>query len=198
MKKLKSKFIGTVIGPYFILDTVQVLIPSGKLVTKYKVRCNKCGTIEIKQKNQIDRIKADGCMNCSKPKHTPKLTITQRNYNNYKKKIERHDRKSSKPVKFKLSLEEFDKLVHGDCVYCGSKPSFPLRFKNEFKNRDVENFNGIDRVDSNKDYIIDNCVSCCSKCNRMKSDFKKDDFLTHIKKIHNFNKCLTTIEKQHC
>lgn len=191
-----SKIVGTIIGPYTILETVKVEIPSGKSVTKYKVKCNKCGTVEIKQKNQLDRIKANGCMNCTNKKFTPKLTLTQRNYNNYKKKIETHDMKSSKNIKFKLSFEEFDKLVHGNCVYCGSEPSFPLRFKNEFKNREIENFNGIDRIDADKDYTIDNCVSCCSMCNRMKSDFKKDDFFKHVEKIYNFNKCLTTIEKQ--
>lgn len=191
---LKSKIVGTIVGPYTVLETVQVKIPSGRSVTKYKVQCNKCGTVEIKQKNQLDRIKSDGCMNCSSPKHTPKLSLTKRNYNNYKTKIETHHMKSSKQIKFKLSFEEFDELVHGDCVYCGNAPTFPLRFKNDFKNREIEYFNGIDRIDSNQDYTKENCVSCCSMCNRMKSDFNKDEFLNHIDKIHNFNKCLTTIE----
>lgn len=190
----KSKLIGSIIGPYTILRTVQVQLPCGKKVTKYEVKCNKCGTVEIKQKNQIDRIKSDGCMNCSNRTMKIRKSLTERNYSNYKKKIEQHDMKSSKNLKFNLTLEEFDILTHGNCVYCGAAPSFPMRFKNDFKNREIEHFNGIDRIDSDKNYDLDNCVSCCSMCNRMKSDFNKNDFLKHIEKIHSFNMCSTTIE----
>ena len=46
-----------------------------------------------------------------------------------------------------------------------------------------------------KGYTIDNCVPCYSKCNLMKSNFKKEDFLQHISKIYKFSISSTTIPK---
>jgi hypothetical protein len=45
-------------------------------------------------------------------------------------------------------------------------------------------YNGIDRVDSNKGYELDNCVPCCFTHNGMKSDLTKEDFLIAIKKVY--------------
>ena len=45
--------------------------------------------------------------------------------------------------------------------------------------------NGIDRLDSSKPYEVDNCVSCCSKCNYMKQDNTEQEFIDQIKKIYN-------------
>ena len=45
-------------------------------------------------------------------------------------------------------------------------------------------YNGIDRVDNKIGYELDNCVSCCIKCNKAKSYFGQDEFLNHIKKIY--------------
>lgn len=67
---------------------------------------------------------------------------------------------------FKLSFAQFTKLFIGECRYCG-----------------VENARGIDRVDNNIGYIIDNCVSCCGVCNKMKWKLNQDDFLEKVKQI---------------
>ena len=56
---------------------------------------------------------------------------------------------------FNLSLKEFETLWQKDCSYCG---------------RSIITI-GIDRVDSSVGYQIDNVVSCCTVCNRLKSDF---------------------------
>lgn len=49
--------------------------------------------------------------------------------------------------------------------------------------------NGVDRVDSSKGYEIENCVPCCSMCNRMKNGFEYKDFLSKIEKIYS-NHCM--------
>lgn len=46
--------------------------------------------------------------------------------------------------------------------------------------------NGIDRIDSSKDYSSDNCVPCCSRCNIMKLNIPYSEFLDSIKKIYNY------------
>jgi hypothetical protein len=75
-----------------------------------------------------------------------------------------------KNLQFNLSIEQFNTLVNSHCHYC-----------DEY---DETRVIGIDRVDSNRGYHIDNVVPCCSTCNFMKSDLEKDNFLNHICKIY--------------
>ena len=182
------KIIGEIIGPFKVLETIRHINPNGKAITKYKCECIKCGSIQIKQLHHLKGFKGDGCLECTdKLTPKPRMSINERNYSNYKQKI-----KSQTSHNFKLSFEEFDSIVSKNCYYCGSEPIFPERFKNEFKNREIEYFNGIDRIDSNKGYILNNCVPCCSTCNRMKSDMIQLEFLNHVEKIYKFNKSSTT------
>jgi hypothetical protein len=48
--------------------------------------------------------------------------------------------------------------------------------------------NGIDRINSNKGYFIDNCVSCCFQCNSMKERKSINDFLDICEHIVSYNK----------
>lgn len=91
---------------------------------------------------------------------------------------------------FDLNFIEFNNLIIRDCHYCGEKPvEISKRWKQRmYKTQPILNINGIDRVNSLKGYSIDNCVSCCTKCNLMKNIFSKDDFINHVNKICNFNK----------
>lgn len=183
------KIIGKQFGGLKVLNTVRITQSNGNMITKYEVQCIKCGSITLKSKSQLDRFTADGCMECTKKgTRKPTLSIEERNYNNYKSKIQHQ----CTDKEFTLSLEEFSNITKQNCYYCNSEPVFPERFKNEFKQREIEYFNGIDRIDSSKGYILDNCVPCCSICNRMKSDLNQEFFLNHINKIYNFNKSSTT------
>lgn len=57
-------------------------------------------------------------------------------------------------IKFNLSIKDFISFWRKPCHYC---------------NRAIETI-GIDRIDSDKGYIVDNCVPCCSTCNWIKMD----------------------------
>jgi hypothetical protein len=48
--------------------------------------------------------------------------------------------------------------------------------------------NGIDRIDSSKEYSVENCVPCCKKCNIMKNVYSMTDFIDQVHKISNFQK----------
>lgn len=73
-----------------------------------------------------------------------------------------------------LSFQEFVNLSQMDCHYCGAKP---LCIKEDIK------WNGVDRIDSNLDHKINNCVSCCKYCNFAKNNLDINDFYNHINKI---------------
>jgi hypothetical protein len=77
---------------------------------------------------------------------------------------------------FSLTLEDFKTLCSSDCFYCKAKPNGKMQVGREKRN-------GIDRIDNSIGYRIDNCVSCCWTCNRMKGTMSHIDFLAHVKKI---------------
>lgn len=76
-------------------------------------------------------------------------------------------------LNFDLSLEEFDKITSNPCVYCGQYNG----------NYFGKYFCGIDRIDSSNGYVLNNCVSCCTTCNTMKSNRSVTDWMNHMKQI---------------
>lgn len=72
-------------------------------------------------------------------------------------------------ISFDLSKEEFLTFWRQPCFYCNS---------------DIETI-GIDRIDSNLGYRIDNIVPCCAICNTMKLALPRDIFIEHCHKIVN-------------
>ena len=85
---------------------------------------------------------------------------------------------------FFLTKEQSIKLFESNCFYCGSEPSNFMSSKNY---NGGYAYNGIDRIDSDSDYTIENSVACCFLCNRMKSNISQDIFLSHVHKIAEWN-----------
>lgn len=86
-------------------------------------------------------------------------------------------------------FEDFLKLSQKSCHYCGKEPerifnlyskfdSHPLKDEADFK------YNGLDRIDSDKDHSLNNIVPCCTDCNIMKNNKSVQEFLDHIKAIY--------------
>jgi len=63
-------------------------------------------------------------------------------------------------------------LMKNQCYYC-------------FDNNII---NGIDRVDNNRGYEKDNCVTCCFQCNNMKGIKNKDEFFSICEHIATYQK----------
>ena len=85
-------------------------------------------------------------------------------------------RATDKGLSFALTKEEFRALTKGDCFYCGTKPA-QLGYPNHLIKIPYV-YNGVDRLDSSGGYSLENCVSCCSRCNYMKSDYSVTDFIS--------------------
>jgi hypothetical protein len=74
-----------------------------------------------------------------------------------------------------LTREQMSNLFESNCHYCGVKPSSLSKSRHE-----EFYYNGIDRVDNDKGYFIDNCVPCCNKCNITKRDRPLSEFMEWI------------------
>ena len=82
-----------------------------------------------------------------------------------------------KNLEFTITIENFNEIVKNPCYYCGILQP--------------KGFNGIDRKDQTKGYILDNCVSCCKICNYIKGSLNDDIFVRRIEHILKYNKLIT-------
>lgn len=76
-----------------------------------------------------------------------------------------------------LSDEIFVYLIKQDCIYCGIGPR-NLSYRNKIK------YNGIDRLENTKGYFVENCVPCCSWCNKGKMNKTVNEFVEWINLVH--------------
>jgi len=82
---------------------------------------------------------------------------------------------------FRLTRKQFRELTKGRCRYCGDLPY--KKHTSSVTARGKYIYNGIDRIDNGIGYEIENCVSCCRRCNVMKSIYTEQDLYSHILKI---------------
>lgn len=102
-----------------------------------------------------------------------------------------------------LSITDFMYIASKPCFFCGQEPKEWECFSNApsvRKDSPIANaelykikISGIDRLNNNIGYTIDNSVPCCVYCNRAKSDLSMDNFFNHITKIY---KWLSTKDKK--
>lgn len=85
----------------------------------------------------------------------------------------RYKKKYSPDGVFEISEEDFRILTSSRCHYCDCLP-YAIE-----KGRDIGYeyvYNGLDRVDNEKGYMLSNVVPCCKKCNQAKLAYSQDDF----------------------
>jgi len=139
----------------------------------------ECGNHQHVLGGNLKMGKSNQCMKCSVESED---TLQNKIFRAYKSSAK--DRGHS----FDLDLTYFLKEIDKPCHYCGAKNSRTTStyHKDESKRRHLLS-NGLDRVDNNIGYTEENCVPCCTTCNSMKMCLGKDEFLTHIQKIYDFN-----------
>ena len=84
-------------------------------------------------------------------------------------------------LEFCLSRNQVLNLILKSCFYCGTKPKDHSAVSdNPYR---VIAWHGIDRVDNDIGYVLDNVVPCCNACNCMKGSRPIEEFLSHIRSI---------------
>lgn len=140
--------------------------------------CNcKCGNQLWIISSNINRqkVKSCGCLRQDKKVNRFGLATQNKLYSNYRSRAKR------KNIEFSISKKDFLMLTKEVCYYCGKHPSSVL--KSDCNNGDLV-YNGIDRLKNSLGYILDNCVSCCSRCNIAKNKLSESEFLLMIKEIY--------------
>jgi hypothetical protein len=85
-------------------------------------------------------------------------------------------------LNFNLTKDDFKILVESKCYYCDEVPK-QIKKGNRLYGNFI--YNGIDRINNNIGYEINNVVPCCGICNQAKSNLDFDYFVKWISKVYN-------------
>lgn len=89
----------------------------------------------------------------------------------------------NRDIYFELTRDEFVEIAAKNCHYCGVGPAAKYNFK-ETNGQFI--YNGVDRKDNDVGYILNNCLPCCTTCNRAKRSMSYDEFINWIKRIKEY------------
>lgn len=84
-------------------------------------------------------------------------------------------------LSFKLSPKKFSEIIRKNCFYCGVPPN---NFKTTKNCKEGFYYNGIDRINSNRGYFIDNVVPACGICNRAKNNLSVQEFRAWVIRLN--------------
>jgi hypothetical protein len=126
--------------------------------------CADCG-------KQLESNHAKFCIDCKILKRRAVAKATKDKYQYHKQPKFRYATykrgAESRGLDFKLSIKEFSSFWNTNCSYCN----------------DVIQGIGLDRIDNNIGYTIDNIVACCTTCNWMKHKMSHETFINKCKAI---------------
>ena len=190
-KRHESRFVeGQRINDHFTLirNYSRATTTKGKTEWLWECKCD-CGEIFHCRENQV--LNRYGCISCTHRKN--RIDTSQKQANGLKhvglinRLLKDYKAGAVKRGKvFDLEFNKFVELIEGNCYYCGQKPEVhPYEIQYMQKTEEPYKHNGIDRVDPSKGYTIDNCVSCCSKCNYAKHDMTVSEYNEWLTKAYN-------------
>ena len=142
-------------------------------ISKFKQKVSKIYRYPRKEEVKGEVIELDKL--ASEEKHALKLTLQ-----NTKKNARIRE------LYWAISDEFALDLMCQPCFYCGSLPEIHNNYRITNSIKCSFRYNGIDRVDNSKGYILDNVVPCCSDCNYMKRAMSISEFKDRIAKIYKY------------
>lgn len=95
-------------------------------------------------------------------------------------------------LQWALTLEQYTRLVTSPCFYCGQPPHQDPQGV-WMKGLGLKR-NGIDRADNTKGYLPENCVSCCTACNREKRAQTQATFIENTRRRYEHLKAAGLLE----
>ena len=150
----------------------------------WKCKCD-CGNIRLLTRGMLiyGRNKSCGCYRRERMSNMRRKPMGEA-ARNCLYPFYRHSAKH-RNLSFELSRNEFNSIILKNCYYCGSYPSNVS--KSGHNNGDFI-YSGIDRMNNEIGYTLENCVPCCIICNRAKNNLSFNEFLNWISKLVENNK----------
>lgn len=162
---------------------IQVKVEHIQRNTKVKVlcKCEDCGKERLvsydsmanRENSSFLKTGETLCGNCANRRMSGKNNGQFKHGNN--RFCEYRNNAKRRGIEFSLEVQEFEQITNQPCHYCGG-------FSSDFN--EASRGNGIDRKDSNKGYLLDNCVPCCATCNFLKNNTPYKDFIEYIRRVY--------------
>jgi hypothetical protein len=183
MNKYIKDITGQKFGNLLVLEFSHV----EKEKARWKCLCEKCGKEVIIRSNTLlsGRAISCGCHGKIVTRKPPGVRAWNTYFYSYKSSAKIRN------ISFDLTFEEFKEICTKNCYYSDHSPRKINKIKNDKRckkfytqegiNRQIIYANGIDRLDNNKGYTVNNCVACCRICNTMKMELSVEEFKNHIK-----------------
>ncbi len=173
--------IGQFIGRYGIIDQFYIYDEKyTRNILWFTCKCI-CGNIKNVRSSSLlhGKILSCGCLTKIRMKlNNPAICLSygESSFNTLYKWYK--DNASKRNLEFSLTKEQFKVLTKGQCVECGI---FPLqichpRQKDKYYSNGEYIYNGIDRRDNNLGYELENCVTCCGRCNQSKLNMSIEEW----------------------
>jgi hypothetical protein len=161
---------------------------TGKRGHMWECRCN-CGNTKLVAAGSLrdNTTRSCGCWNAeSRRKGTAAVANKNRKptgeaafegvYRIYRTSARRRN------IPFDLPRDDFRRLTSSPCEYCGSPPSRKFIAGSGYLNGQYL-YSGIDRVDSNLGYTLENSCPCCTTCNYAKREKSLPEFKAWIDRL---------------
>ena len=84
---------------------------------------------------------------------------------------------------FTLPFEWFAEAIHAPCHYCGRMDQNSINVASKRSDEWLIKgfkYNGLDRLNNDIGYVIENVVPCCFVCNRAKNSMGYQEFIEYI------------------
>jgi len=139
-------------------------------------RCD-CGKEKVTQGNHLrgGDTKSCGCLGGRKRRLPFGLANMRRLIRIYKRHAKRRN------LEWNLTEKQFAEITKKNCYYCGAKPNNKVKTLTAYGEYV---YNGLDRINNNKGYTIDNVVPCCITCNIAKNTLTIQEFKEWIVKVY--------------
>lgn len=145
----------------------------------YLCECDCGNTKEIRRHSLV----SSGTSSCGCYKNNPHFNRRVGRFNKHAslKLLSIKQGAAKRGLEYKLDDSYATSLINSNCYYCGCLPCSETK---DLTYDESTLFNGIDRIDSSKGYVIGNVVPCCKWCNQAKSTMSQADFYIWVQRIN--------------
>jgi hypothetical protein len=146
---------------------------------RWLCRCS-CGALTVVRGNHLrnGNTKSCGCFHHDIIALPEGRAAARQVLRTYKRGAEKH----TPLLSFDLTEEQFIALAQQSCYYCGTEPTQVMRGQDY---HGTFTYNGIDRLNNDVGYTVENCVPCCKWCNYAKRERTLNEFLCWIGRVYN-------------
>jgi len=167
----------------------------------FRVMCLECGAESNLRKQSILNNSCGYCYHKNRVRKTPPNNGSGNRAlpgNEAAKRVAFRSCKQNakyRSIEWNLGIEQFHNITRRNCHYCGLPPNnkrIPNR-ANGAKESEVYYYSGLDRINNDRGYFMDNIVPCCKICNRARNNMTYTDFMGYINKLVSYRiKCSTS------